>query len=1078
MKSEFDNVLDKLLDARGPLALFQTIQQDSVFRSAELISAAERRIHESRGLGDLATAQRLQELLSLLEDLTPNNSREAFQNFFSRHELAVAPHILQMYREFGASVQRPDRGLALLQFVSAGTLHLFQEMLERQIVSMKVDGDLFFHRMLEERLEFLATYQSGCRPRVPEENERHVEDQEMNGPPEIVALYEQSRAAATPFLRQGIPAALDDAISLLETARNSPGWEDASPSLREHIREGQASLMASRFNVSGQAEDLARAIDIWVDLAGHASDDGIRLSAVQNGAIALIWQSERYDLPNRLDDSIDLLKRVALNGDAIANANLASLALRRYEQKAQLADLELATSASSIAIASSDIGNRGLPAAFVALSGAFLYRYAQSNLFEHARLALRYADDAIRLLDTIPRDAGLLLMALTARGRALVEVYHATQGNAFLDDAIETLGRAAGSAPPGSSSWVQASVEFAKALTLGPGGDASDLQRVKAAVDLLRTLSKDARLGPRDQLLVSMELAGALIDHWRRADRDESRVEALELWEKGCRRDVAERNLPWALIAARNLGQFALECGEWKTAAEAFTIAIEYVEELVTRNVVVRRHRGAVLSQTYGVAALGAYALARDSRPIEAVLALERGRTFGLSFSLYAREQELQRLEELGRQDLTEALRLTAEALWSEQEVGEALEDVHALSISLSGLIEEVRRIPGFETFMSPPSADDLFSDLEAPVVYLAATAFGGLALIVTAPDQVKVVLLPELTEHELIERLKPLHLDDNGRPMAAFSSADQAQRLEDVLSWLWPVCMGPVVEYLMDAGKAVLIPTGYLALLPLEAAYDSRLEGGEAAKTYVLNHLTLRFTPNARLLVIRASPRVTPALRSAAVLGDPLPSTARRLKAARAEVMEIAALVEGSNAVLGTSVTQEGVLHAIGAHRIFHFAGHAFIDMDEPLESFLLVAEDERVTARSILEHPNDLHLAVLSACQTAAADLRHVDEVVSLGASFLQAGTTGVIASLWVVDDAATLMLMVQFYRCWKNGALLAPEALAEAKRWMYSSSGDEKRSTYSELLAGAGFEVSTLPWSRYEHPLYWAAFTYWGA
>jgi CHAT domain-containing protein len=67
------------------------------------------------------------------------------------------------------------------------------------------------------------------------------------------------------------------------------------------------------------------------------------------------------------------------------------------------------------------------------------------------------------------------------------------------------------------------------------------------------------------------------------------------------------------------------------------------------------------------------------------------------------------------------------------------------------------------------------------------------------------------------------------------------------------------------------------------------------------------------------------------------------------------------------------------------------------------------------------------------------------------MQAGIPGVIGSLWPVNDGSTALLMLGFYKFWRQDGKSPQEALKRAQKWLMSR----------------GFES----------PYYWAAFTYTG-
>lgn len=76
-----------------------------------------------------------------------------------------------------------------------------------------------------------------------------------------------------------------------------------------------------------------------------------------------------------------------------------------------------------------------------------------------------------------------------------------------------------------------------------------------------------------------------------------------------------------------------------------------------------------------------------------------------------------------------------------------------------------------------------------------------------------------------------------------------------------------------------------------------------------------------------------------------------------------------------------------------------------------------------------SNTELVVLSACQTGRGDFSNILGLIGLPRAFKLAGAKMILCSLWDVDDEATALLMISFYRSYiKNGS--AHKALQEAK------------------------------------------------
>jgi CHAT domain-containing protein len=134
----------------------------------------------------------------------------------------------------------------------------------------------------------------------------------------------------------------------------------------------------------------------------------------------------------------------------------------------------------------------------------------------------------------------------------------------------------------------------------------------------------------------------------------------------------------------------------------------------------------------------------------------------------------------------------------------------------------------------------------------------------------------------------------------------------------------------------------------------------------------------------------------------------------------------------------------------IVHIASHGRFERNVK-DSFLLTF-DGRLTMDELegavaLNQVRDLpvELLTLSACQTAAGDQR---AALGLAGVAVKAGARSALATLWLVNDPATALLVSEFYRQLKNPSVSKAEALKRA-------------------------QLKLMDDPRYWHPAYWSPF-----
>jgi len=278
-------------------------------------------------------------------------------------------------------------------------------------------------------------------------------------------------------------------------------------------------------------------------------------------------------------------------------------------------------------------------------------------------------------------------------------------------------------------------------------------------------------------------------------------------------------------------------------------------------------------------------------------------------------------------------------------------------------------------------------------------------------------------------------------------------------------------------AKRLVLIPDGALHKLPFECLLLSAEQGPK----YALDELPpVCYAPSiATLAVVLGRARVQNAEPSLLTVGDPAyaesPVGARtgsalpRLPYTAVESRRVRQFFPANHvtSLLGDQATEANVVAAMSGKRYIHLAAHGFADdafgnafaaiafsppprgNDEPgNDGFLTLHEISRLRLTGC-------ELTVLSACVTNVGPQRPMEAGVTLAGAFLGAGSRGVVASCWSVDDQATAELMSEFFKAIRpaNGkVMVTPEALKSARLAVRRKAG-------------------------WEAPFYWASFVYLG-
>ena len=318
-----------------------------------------------------------------------------------------------------------------------------------------------------------------------------------------------------------------------------------------------------------------------------------------------------------------------------------------------------------------------------------------------------------------------------------------------------------------------------------------------------------------------------------------------------------------------------------------------------------------------------------------------------------------------------------------------------------------------------------------------------------------------------------------------AFRNLIVAKRFSSSLAYdLFSSLLGTVPHYDQLPRRLVIIPDGFLALLPFEALNttqtgDPRFLAASHSIIYAQSASVLTWTreftraptpkplfaladpvfapTDPRMVASPSTPQATaPRRTDQAEDSMPLPSVAsstghtfRRLPETQIEVETLATILgiepRPPDVLIGASAAKTTVQKTdLAAYRYLHFATHAALgEPGRVNEPFLVLnqvgnplGDNGLLTMTEIMDLKLNSELVVLGACDTGAGDVLEGDGVASLASAFQFAGAESVVLSLWELPSEATLPFMRAFYQQLKQGRskLEALQSGREAMRRQY--------------------------------------------
>ncbi len=553
------------------------------------------------------------------------------------------------------------------------------------------------------------------------------------------------------------------------------------------------------------------------------------------------------------------------------------------------------------------------------------------------------------------------------------------------------------------------------------------------------------------------------------------------------------------------------QLGDWHAAADIYTGMLTAFAALYDAQASAEGRRR-VLASSPTLGRWAAYALARAGRPQQAVETIENGRARQLSSAVGRDTADLARLAAADPhladryREALAGFRAALAGAGQNQAQADAQRRVTAAEHAIQGILEQIRAIPGFERFLRPMSVSDIRQAGHGyPVIYLISAPAGSYVLTVmperTGPPVVDAVAVPEVTSVDVL-RLEMFDYLGDSRPGLLSAQSAGWRRFNRLLpaalerlTEMQPLAE-PVAGILARSpgNCAVVIPTGFLGLIPLHATPLPDRSGR------VLDDIgEIYFAPSAAVFAACAKRASTPRQEHLVGVADPPHDSLNPLPYSRAELSAIQAMFEtraSASCKYGSDATRSWLLQHIEQASCLHLACHGGSRPGTTADGRLLLAGDTTLTIDDLIDgRLEGCRLTVASACQSGHYSTSgDVDEFTGLPAGFLQAGAACAIVSLWQVNDRATAMLMIRFYEllldpATSGGTTLGPvAAFRQARTWLRQLTTDEMETyiqahpplaaDFGNIAATAHSSGTTGPESLpYAAPQYWAAFTAWG-
>ncbi|KIL94080.1 hypothetical protein FAVG1_02642 [Fusarium avenaceum] len=756
------------------------------------------------------------------------------------------------------------------------------------------------------------------------------------------------------YIRSRLSSDLEEAIQVINSNLEAAPEGDRN---RGHAFHILGNAMGDSFSISGSMPDLDEAIKLAQKaVEATPTTDVEYFNFLQSLAACFGDRYDRTSAMADLDEAIRIMERV-VNETPETNLtwlgfiyNLGGIYRTRYTRLGNASDLERAVDLAQETVDRCNVGNASRHLYLSRLATCLKTRYDRDRSIWDLEAAIKLEYEALEATTDDQVDFPGRLHQL---GTSLSRKYTHTNDIADLNEAIGFSRRAVNAE------------------------DGTDRLRAESLYNVGYYLERRAEL----------------------TDSDEDQVEAIGFYREAILQ--TQSAVKTRIEAARRVVRLFMVHENWKQAYEVAEIAIDLMPQLILRSLQ-NADKEELLPGVSGLSSDAAgLALQLEKGPAMALSMLEKGRGM-LAAALDDLHTDIDTLKvkcpdlatrfvalrnKLGQDEKPQA---SSDLVWNQ-----GSNQRHEAGEEFDKLVNQIRAHSGFEDFLLPPKESQIMlAAIPGPIVVVNTCLLRCDAIIIER-HQIRSVSLP----------------DFDRRSMIKFSS-EGTLKSSLALEWLWNCIARPVLDALGftntptgDWPHVWWIMTGLLTKFPIHAAGLHR----KGCADSVLDRVVSSYHTSVQSIVRgRKRPAPTRPLHQALLVGmettpgsSSLPNASKEIDAVRrvCETMSIDPIE--------LKPRKKDIMSQLLESEIFHYAGHAYTDSNDPAESYLCLEVDKAdcITVSNLLDinlQRQSPFLAYLSACGTGEMQNNHLaDEGIHLISGFQLLGFRHVIGTLWAVVD-----------------------------------------------------------------------------